>query len=125
MNKQTQKPVEASRYNDEWIKSAWGENNMDQLLSSGLLVPRPRVRRAIELCAISPGISLLDIACGRGEVPIIASEMGANAIGIDYSESVLKYANHARKVRGDMGHLKGELEFVRSDACQLPFPNES
>ena len=93
------KPVESDRYNEEWIACAWGEDNLEELLQERELIPRPRVARAIELCDLKPGLSLLDIACGRGEVPAIVAEKGLYSVGIDYSYAVLDIANKVKRKR--------------------------
>lgn len=119
------KPVDSDRYDEEWIACAWGEDNLKELLREGELTPRPRVSRAMELCDLKPGLSLLDIACGRGEVPAIVAEKGLCAVGIDYSFAVLDMANKVKQQRGEFSPPSIDMHLVQSDACHLPFQNES
>jgi SAM-dependent methyltransferase len=67
---------------------------------------------------------VLDIACGRGEVVAVASQLGAHAIGIDFAEASIKFAQRVRQVH-DQSHLCGRLDLVQADACQLPFHSET
>lgn len=117
------KPVEQQEYSDDWIASAWGESSNEALLQGGTITPRPRVARALELCDLKPGLKLLDIACGRGEVPAIAARRGAHGFGLDYAESSIAFAARVQAATGDNHH--GRMTLVRADACELPFGNES
>jgi hypothetical protein len=65
------KEVKADRYDDAWIASAWGEEGTPTLLRSGPIKPCPRDARALELVADQPGMRVLDIARGRGAVPML------------------------------------------------------
>lgn len=68
------KPVGADAYDEKWIASAWGERANEAFLRQEIDHPRPRVMRAMDLAAIEAGQTVLDIACGRGEVPALAAE---------------------------------------------------
>ncbi len=115
--------MESDVYDDTWIKTAWGEGNPDSLIQSDDIQPRPRVQRAIELSCFEPGIHLLDIACGRGELPAIAADADIHAYGLDYSEAVLKVANRVRIHRKEQ--QKKDFNVIRSDATTLPFTDHS
>lgn len=118
------KPVGAEAYDEKWIASAWGERANEAFLKQEIDHPRPRVVRAMELAAIEAGQTVLDIACGRGEVPALAAEKGAFAIGIDFSAASLAFAAEVKATR--QGHLgMGVMELVRADACCLPFADAS
>jgi ubiquinone/menaquinone biosynthesis C-methylase UbiE len=118
--------VEADRYDTTWIASAWGEDYERQLLVDGDLVPRPRVSRALQLCDVQQGMRVLDIACGRGEVPQILSEMGCESYGIDYSEAVLNVASKLQLHREKRATKGGaSLSYVRGDAAVLPFDDQT
>jgi len=116
-------PVDRHTYDSEWIASAWTDSANDALLESGDLTPRPRVSRAIDLLRLAPGLRLLDIACGRGEVPALACRAGVEAIGIDYSDASIAFA---AKVRGGMDvEPSANFLLVQGDACNLPFADAS
>jgi len=112
-------PVDRRTYNSDWITSAWSESANDTLLADGELTPRPRVARAMELLRLASGQRLLDIACGRGEVPALASRIGVDAIGIDYSDASIAFAANMRRTLS--GAPAGDFSLVQGDACTLPF----
>jgi ubiquinone/menaquinone biosynthesis C-methylase UbiE len=117
------KAVDQSEYSDDWITSAWGSLGNENLLSKGKLNPRPRVARAIELASLEQNIKLLDIACGRAEVPAIVCQKGGFSVGLDYSESSIKFAQQVKKIHDDGS--SGSIELTRADATKLPFSDES
>jgi len=110
--------VAASAYDAEWIEAAWGEGANQALLRPGPIAARPRVRRAIELLALEPGTRVLDIACGRGEVPAIVCQRGGVGVGLDYSEAALAFARQVLAVHDPAAASTG---LVRADATALPF----
>ncbi len=116
-------PVDRHAYDEDWIASAWTDAANEALLARGDLTPRPRVARAMELLRLQPGLHLLDIACGRGEVPALATRMGAYATGIDYSDASVGFAAKLRKVLG--AEHASKLALVQGDACNLPFADAS
>jgi cyclopropane fatty-acyl-phospholipid synthase-like methyltransferase len=118
-------PVTSDAYDERWLASAWGSKANDQLLSTEDLRPRPRLQRALELARLTPGQTLLDIACGRGELPAIASEHGVNSIGIDFSATALGFAQKLKVNRQTRVHASGAMQLVRADACRLPFASNS
>src|SRR5208283_5455977 len=73
--------------------------------------------RFIERLHIQPGVELLDIACGTGNLSIPAARSGANVIGEDIATNLLDQA----RVRASTEGLK--VEFRVGDAELLPFQN--
>ena len=118
------RPVEATAYNEKWLDSAWGEHANEAFLSQEINNPRPRVLRALELDNVQPGQVVLDIACGRGEVPALLAEKGALAIGIDFSVTSLDFATKVKISRRENLNT-GSMELIQADACFLPFKDES
>lgn len=115
--------VDRHAYDSDWIASAWSDTANEALLARGDITPRPRVSRAIELLHLAPGLRLLDIACGRGEVPALASRVGAEAVGIDYSDASIAFAASVRRVLG--AKQASHFSLVQGDACELPFADAS
>lgn len=116
-------PVDRHAYDSSWIKSAWSPAANEALLAGGDLTPRPRVARALELLQLHAGQRVLDIACGRGEVIALASQLGAEAIGIDYSDASIAFASDMRRALD--GKKAGDFGLVQGDACSLPFADAS
>ena len=120
-----QDPISSEVYDDDWLTSAWGDKANKELFESNSITPRPRLARAFELANIQPGIKVLDIACGRAEMPLLCAEHGADAIGLDYSEAALKFANKLSQSKTKNSPLCSTFGLVRSDACILPFKDDS
>lgn len=116
-----QEPVDSEVYDDEWLKSAWGDRANKELFESHSITPRPRLARALKLANIQPGNKVLDIACGRAEMPLLCAEHGAEAIGLDYSASALNFANKLKQSVISKSKSQFTIGLVRSDACTLPF----
>ena len=72
---------------------------------------------------LSPGKTLLDVACGSGgPVLRIAAHTGCSAVGIDVHEQAISTANSLAAQRG----ITPRAEFRVEDAIgQLPFPDAS
>lgn len=72
----------------------------------------------VDFAGVSPGQSVLDVACGTGIVARTAAErVGAEGtvVGLDLNEAMLTVA---RRVRPD-------IEWRQGDAADLPFPDAS
>ncbi|MBM3823299.1 MAG: bifunctional demethylmenaquinone methyltransferase/2-methoxy-6-polyprenyl-1,4-benzoquinol methylase UbiE [Verrucomicrobia bacterium] len=61
---------------------------------------------------------VLDLCCGTGDIAFRVSRRGAVAIGIDFSEAMLRFARQRAT-------LVPAPTFIRGDALALPFPNQS
>ena len=120
-----QKPVKPDVYDKAWLASAWGTKANKELLEQDRLIARPRLARALELTDVKPKLKLLDIACGRGEMPMLAAENGAYAIGLDYSFAALDFAKKLADARIKKSSIPHNIELIRSDACILPFADNS
>ena len=110
--------VEAESYDDDWINAAWGHGANAQLLRAGPIEARPRVQRAIDLLQIGAHTRVLDIACGRGEVPAIVCQRGGTGIGLDYAQAACAFTQRVLAVHDPDGTRSG---LVRADATALPF----
>jgi len=67
--------------------------------------------------SVPPGSSLLDIACGSGQLALIAARDGVNATGIDIAENLIERARERARVEGL------SARFYEADAEDLPFTN--
>jgi demethylmenaquinone methyltransferase/2-methoxy-6-polyprenyl-1,4-benzoquinol methylase len=68
-----------------------------------------------------PGQRILDVATGTGLVAFALAARGAEVVGLDQSEDMLAGAR-ARQARAGSA---GQVSFVRGEAEQLPFPDDS
>lgn len=77
-----------------------------------IVFPLKRLRRDVaKLAGVGPGSHVLDVATGTGAQALAFAETGADVVGIDLSESMLRIAR--RKVRN--------VTFRIADARELPF----
>jgi len=68
---------------------------------------------------VTPGVSLLDVATGTGNVALQAAAAGAIVTGLDLTPALLEVA---RTRAADAG---APIEFIEGDAEQLPFADGS
>jgi SAM-dependent methyltransferase len=69
--------------------------------------------------AVPPGARLLDVACGSGQLALIAARHGVDATGIDVAENLIERARERARVEG----LR--VRFQEGDAEDLPFADAS
>ncbi|WP_297490030.1 class I SAM-dependent methyltransferase [Thermococcus sp.] len=62
---------------------------------------------------------VLDLACGAGGFSFLLDEMGFQVIGLDSSETML------RRARKFAEEKRSKVEFVKGDARELPFEDDS
>jgi SAM-dependent methyltransferase len=88
-------------------------------LLMGALAPDQEHRMAIDMLALSPGQSILDVACGPGNFTreFARACPGGLVVGLDASERMLEVA-----VRDTDS---ANVAYVRGDACALPFRDDS
>ena len=101
---------------ERWWRPGWGR------VAKGVLGPgmRDEIRIARLLLGLGPGDGVLDVACGPGnftrEFARVVGDTGL-AVGIDASRTML-----ARAVRDTR---PGDVAYIRGDAIELPFRDES
>jgi demethylmenaquinone methyltransferase/2-methoxy-6-polyprenyl-1,4-benzoquinol methylase len=69
-------------------------------------------RVTIHTVAISPHDTVVDIACGTGDLSELAVQRGARVIGVDFSANMLARAR-CRQIKA---------AFVQADASKIPLP---
>jgi ubiquinone/menaquinone biosynthesis C-methylase UbiE len=77
-----------------------------------------RLTQALEAAEIAPGMRVLDVGCGRGEILQHCAELGAQAYGMDYA---LVAAQMAQRLATDDGEERNAAYVCLADAKQLPF----
>ncbi len=75
--------------------------------------------RLVEAAGVEPGMEVLDVACGTGNVAIPAVKAGARVTGVDFSPDLLAIA------RERAADAMVEVEWVEGDAQQHPFEEAS
>jgi len=99
-------PVEVARFeNETWSRCAEGYlDGFHQLLGAG-------IEPLLDAAAVGKGQRILDVGTGPGTVASEAGRRGAEAVGVDFSESMLAEARR----------LHPDLEFRLGAAEALPF----
>lgn len=80
-----------------------------------------RLSAAFAVAGVQPGMRVLDLGCGRGEIVRHCARLGAEAVGVDYAPVALRLAREliAAEAAG------GVLGLARSDAKAMPFPDQA
>jgi SAM-dependent methyltransferase len=73
----------------------------------------------IDRVVLAPGLELLDVATGTGNVALPAAAKGARVTGLDLTPELLAIARERAAAAGL------EVEFIEGDAEALPFADES
>jgi len=109
-------PFPADAYDAEYFLTSC--DGYDAFRASGGRVLGRRMAVALELAGPLAGRRVLDLGCGRGEVFRHCSDLGARAVGLDFSPDALSLAREA------LGEAPtGAL--LRGDATQLPLADGS
>lgn len=111
----------ATRVNDLFAGIAPRYDLINDLQSFGL--HRYWKRRLVRLANPKVGERALDLCCGTGDIAFALARCGAETIGLDFSEPMLRVAE-TRKA--NIAEQKvGACVFVQGDAQQVPFPDNS
>ena len=115
--KDRNKTVTSDQYNCEWIEETWGWDTPEKFIQSQGRNLRPRVCYSMEIAGICPGMRVLDVGCGRGEVVLHCARKGVHAVGVDYSQEVLSIAEQAKATHTP--EEQGRMEFICDDVKNL------
>jgi ubiquinone/menaquinone biosynthesis C-methylase UbiE len=81
-----------------------------------------RLEQAFSVAGITPGMRVLDVGSGRGEIVLHCARLSAQAYGIDYAA----VANQLAMRMVDQGSPRpGTAGIVQADAKTIPFPSRS
>ena len=84
-----------------------------------------RLAAAFAVAAILPGMRVLDIGCGRGEILRQCAVLGAEAYGIDYAPVAVDLAHGLTAKAGGSKLAPGKMGIYQADAKYPPFPANS
>lgn len=77
-----------------------------------------RLRREVaSLAEVGAGSKVLDVATGTGEAALAFAETGAEVVGVDLSDAMLRVARRKNRLP--------KVTFVHADAVELPFSDAS
>lgn len=116
-----QQPVPAHLYTEEYFRTACeGYDEFNE--SEGQHLSR-RLAAAFKLAEIIPGMKVLDVGCGRGEILRHCAALGADSFGIDYAPVAVKMSKQV--IEGVEALTPGKTAVALADAKHLPFPDAS
>jgi ubiquinone/menaquinone biosynthesis C-methylase UbiE len=103
----SQQPVRPERYNEAYFLNSC-EGYEEFIASEGAHLSR-RLSQSFEIAKVEPGMRVLDVGCGRGEILRHCTDVGVKAYGIDYAPVAVQMA-------------RGAGAIYQADAKRLPFP---
>ncbi|MCA9972026.1 MAG: class I SAM-dependent methyltransferase [Anaerolineales bacterium] len=117
----TKKSLPSTLYTEEYFLTAC-EGYDVFLESEGQHLSR-RLHDAFAVAEVTPGMRLLDLGCGRGEILRHCMALGVEAYGMDYAEVAAQMSRDViTAARQQLGKAV-KAGVCRSDAKYLPFPS--
>lgn len=95
------------------LKATWMAGDFGQIAQYS----EPVAEQFIARRTITPGMRVLDVACGTGNLAIPAAKTGAHVTGVDIAPNLLEQAR-ARAQREGV-----QVQFDEGDAEHLPYPD--
>ena len=95
------------------LKATWMDGNYDyfsRFMASS-------AAQFLDPLTLSPGATLLDVACGSGQLALVAAERGLNVTGVDIATNLILAA------RGRAAAAGLDVRFDDGDAEALPYPD--
>ena len=116
MSQDTNKPsLPSTLYTEDYFLSAC-EGYEEFVESQGERLSR-RLSEAFAYAEVKPGMQVLDVGCGRGEILRHVTRLGARAYGVDYAEVAVKLSREATRDE------PAPIGVYRTDAKRLPYPD--
>jgi ubiquinone/menaquinone biosynthesis C-methylase UbiE len=116
-NEPREKPLSSDLYDEEYFLTAC-EGYEEFNSSEGEHLSR-RLRQAFEHASVEPGMRVLDLGCGRGEIVRHVARLGAVSVGVDYARVAVAMTQRVMQTES------GRYGLGRADAKFLPFADES
>jgi ubiquinone/menaquinone biosynthesis C-methylase UbiE len=110
--------VSPSLYTEQYFLTAC-EGYDEFLASEGAHLSR-RLTQAFKVAAVTAGMKVIDVGCGRGEIVRHCSALGADAYGVDYAPVAVHLA---RRALAHQEQRPGQTGLAQADAKRLPFPD--
>jgi putative peptidoglycan lipid II flippase len=110
--KQEAQPVPPDLYDQAYFLTAC-EGHEEFATSKGRELSH-RLKAALAVAGVRPGMRVLDVGCGRGEILRHCTHLGAKAYGIDYAAVAVKMSQQVLNT----GEASGVYQ---ADAKRLPF----
>jgi cyclopropane fatty-acyl-phospholipid synthase-like methyltransferase len=127
MNTKENKSLPSTLYTEEYFLTAC-EGYDVFIESEGQHLSR-RLQDAFAVAEVKPGMRVLDVGCGRGEIIRHCMRLGVEVHGIDYAEVAALMTRDVIDSERAVEQKEGGEQFIgagvcRSDAKRLPFPTD-
>lgn len=118
------KPLPSTLYTEEYFLTAC-EGYEEFIASEGQHLSR-RLNDAFVVAEVMPGMRVLDVGCGRGEILRHCMAREVEVFGIDYAEVAVRMSRDV--IEATQKELADEEQSIKagvclSDAKKLPFPD--
>lgn len=124
MASSTGTPPGPSEYSEEYYLTACDGHS--EYVAGKNILQNQRLRALWHFLRVHPGISLLDLGCGRGELTVQCGLTGAFAVGVDYSTDGVRLAQQsierAESVRQEQWRRP---QLAVGNAQNLPFQDNT
>jgi len=110
-------PVDSSHYDQTYFLTSC-EGYTEFISSEGENLSR-RLKQAFDVADIAPGMWVLDIGSGRGEIMRHCASLGARAYGIDYASAAVHMSSQLAATQNR--ELAQQLAVFQADAKYVPF----
>ncbi len=117
MGVEQMRPVCPERYDEAYFLGSC-EGYTEFIASEGAHLSR-RLSQAFEVVEVTPGMRVLDVGCGRGEILRHCARLGARACGVDYAPVALRMAWEVAMADEE---TRGVMGVYQANAKRLPFP---
>jgi ubiquinone/menaquinone biosynthesis C-methylase UbiE len=94
-------------------KTTWESGDFGEIAKSIM----PAAEEFMGRMPLRPGMRVLDVACGTGNLAVVAARSGCATTGVDIASNLLAQA------RARAASEKLDIEFRDGDAEELPFPD--
>lgn len=115
--------VDSRLYSEELLLRFGSPEEYAEFIRSSGEAVRPRIARALHLADLRPGMRVLDVGCGKGEVTVQAALAGAEVYGLDYAEGSLSLSRASLQVLPEETRKRAAL--IQADAKSIPLSGES
>lgn len=116
MDKLSSGAVPSTLYTEQYFLHVC-EGYQEFLSSEGAYLSQ-RLTEALAVAGIAPGMAVLDVGCGRGEILRHTTRLGARAFGIDYAAVAVRLSQNIAADEAKEGRPVGVYQ---ASALYLPF----
>jgi cyclopropane fatty-acyl-phospholipid synthase-like methyltransferase len=96
-------------------------NHYQEFVRSGGKELGDRFEQLLPYLNIQPGMKILDVGSGRGELCFYAATLGAEVTGVDYSKAAIDLANEAKAKLSKP--VQKRLQFIKVPVTEMNFPD--